>query len=122
MNNTQGFNEVKNIFVTNSGQNYTSTPTVSIANPETISGVGNYYFNEVVQGMNSGTQARVKIGIMILKYLKLAMLESERLLLHSFQVKMSKDWNLEQCILFLSSLMTLPINTMKETSLSQRQT
>jgi len=60
MNNTQGFNEVKNIFVTNSGQNYTSTPTVSIANPETISGVGNYYFNEVVQGMNSGTQARVK--------------------------------------------------------------
>ena len=60
MNNTQGFNEVKSIFVINSGQNYTSTPTVSIANPETISGVGNYYFNEVVQGMNSGTQARVK--------------------------------------------------------------
>ena len=60
MNNTQGFNEVKNIFVINSGQNYTSTPTVTISDPETISGAGNYYFNEVVQGMRSGTQARVK--------------------------------------------------------------
>ena len=60
MNNTQGFNEVKNIFVTNSGQNYTSTPTVTISDPETISGLGNYHFNEVVQGMRSGTQARVK--------------------------------------------------------------
>ena len=28
--------------------------------PETISGVGTYLFNEVVQGMRSGTQARVK--------------------------------------------------------------
>ena len=60
INNTQGFNEVKNIFVTNSGQNYTSTPTVTISDPETISGLGNYHFNEVVQGMRSGTQARVK--------------------------------------------------------------
>ena len=60
MNNTQGFNEVKNIFVTNSGQNYTSTPTVTISDPETISGAGNYHFNEVVQGMRSGTQPRVK--------------------------------------------------------------
>jgi hypothetical protein len=60
INNTQGFNEVKSIFVTNSGQNYTSTPTVTISDPETISGVGTYHFNEVVQGMRSGTQARVK--------------------------------------------------------------
>ena len=28
--------------------------------PETISGIGTYQFNEVVQGMRSGTQARVK--------------------------------------------------------------
>ena len=35
-------------------------PTVTISNPETISGVGTYQFNEVVQGMRSGTQARVK--------------------------------------------------------------
>ena len=60
INNTQGFNEVKSIFVINSGQNYTSTPTVTISDPETLSGVGTYHFNEVVQGMRSGTQARVK--------------------------------------------------------------
>ena len=60
INDTQGFNEVKSIFVINSGQNYTSTPTVTISDPETLSGVGTYHFNEVVQGMRSGTQARVK--------------------------------------------------------------
>ena len=60
INNTQGFNEVKNIFVINPGQNYTSEPTVTISDPETLTGVGTYHFNEVVQGMRSGTQARVK--------------------------------------------------------------
>ena len=60
INDTQGFNEVKNIFVTNPGQNYTSEPTVTISDPETLTGVGTYHFNEVVQGMRSGTQARVK--------------------------------------------------------------
>ena len=60
INNTQGFNEVKNIFVTNTGSSYTSEPTVTISDPETLSGVGTYHFNEVVQGMRSGTQARVK--------------------------------------------------------------
>ena len=60
INNTQGFNEVKNIFVTNTGSSYTSEPTVTISDPETLSGLGTYHFNEVVQGMRSGTQARVK--------------------------------------------------------------
>ena len=60
INNTQGFNEVKSIFVINPGQNYTSEPTVTISDPETLSGLGTYHFNEVVQGMRSGTQARVK--------------------------------------------------------------
>ena len=55
-----GFNRVNSIFVKNAGKGYTSAPTVTIANPETISGVGTYQFNEVVQGMRSGTQARVK--------------------------------------------------------------
>jgi len=60
INDTQGFNEVKNIFVINPGQNYTSEPTITISDPETLTGVGTYHFNEVVQGMRSGTQARVK--------------------------------------------------------------
>ena len=55
-----GFNRVNSIFVKNAGKGYTSAPTVTSANPETISGVGTYQFNEVVQGMRSGTQARVK--------------------------------------------------------------
>ena len=56
-----GFNLVNSIFVQNAGIGYTATlPTVTIANPETISGIGTYLFNEVVQGMRSGAQARVK--------------------------------------------------------------
>ena len=55
-----GFNRVNSIFVTNSGAGYTGGETVTISDPETISGIGTYHFNEVVQGMRSGTQARVK--------------------------------------------------------------
>ena len=56
-----GFNRVNSIFVQNAGIGYTAAlPTVTIADPETISGIGTYHFNEVVQGMRSGTQARVK--------------------------------------------------------------
>ena len=55
-----GFNRVNSIFVSNPGTAYTSAPTVTISDPETISGIGTYLFNEIVQGMRSGTQARVK--------------------------------------------------------------
>ena len=55
-----GFNRVNSIFITNAGAGYTGGETVTIADPETISGIGTYHFNEVVQGMRSGTQARVK--------------------------------------------------------------
>ena len=55
-----GFNEVRSIFVQNAGKGYTLQPTVTISDPETINGIGNFEFNEVVQGMRSGTQARVK--------------------------------------------------------------
>ena len=57
---SSGFNRVNSIFVSNAGIAYTSAPTVTISDPETISGIGTYLFNEVVQGMRSGTQARVK--------------------------------------------------------------
>ena len=55
-----GFNEVKSILIENAGKGFTLQPTVTIANPETISGIGTFEFNEIVQGMRSGTQARVK--------------------------------------------------------------
>ena len=57
---SSGFNRVNSIFITNSGAGYTGGETVTISDPETISGIGTYHFNEVVQGMRSGTQARVK--------------------------------------------------------------
>ena len=57
---SSGFNRVNSIFITNAGAGYTGGETVTISDPETISGVGTYLFNEIVQGMRSGTQARVK--------------------------------------------------------------
>ena len=60
LRSVSGINEVASIFIQNAGKGYTSTPTVTIADPETITGVGTYQFNEVVKGMRSGTQARVK--------------------------------------------------------------
>ena len=39
---SSGFNEVNSIFVTNSGAGYTGGETVTISDPETISGVGTY--------------------------------------------------------------------------------
>ena len=53
-------NEVTSIYVSNPGIGYSVSPTVTIGNPETISGIGTYLYNEIVQGMRSGTQARVK--------------------------------------------------------------
>lgn len=51
---------VKSIYVSNPGFGYTTTPTVTIASPETITGFGTYLFNEIVIGSRSKTRARVK--------------------------------------------------------------
>lgn len=51
---------VRSIFVDNPGRGYTSVPTVSIAPPPSIAGIGTFHFNEVVQGSRSQAQARVK--------------------------------------------------------------
>ena len=60
IDDSSGFNEVKSIFIQNAGRGFTLQPTVTVADPETISGIGTFEFNEVIQGMRSGTQARVK--------------------------------------------------------------
>ena len=52
--------ELTSINISNPGIGYSQAPTVTVANPETISGIGTYLYNEIVQGMRSGTQARVK--------------------------------------------------------------
>jgi len=51
---------VKAIYISNPGFGYTSTPTVTIANPERLTGIGTYLFNEIVRGSRSETRARVK--------------------------------------------------------------
>ena len=66
------YKEINSIYVQNPGIGYTVTPTVTIGNPETISGIGTYWFNEVVQGMRSGTQARVKSWDLDTKILKIS--------------------------------------------------
>ena len=48
------------IRITNPGYGYSSTPTVTIAAPPTVAGVGTYQFNEEVVASSSGTRARVK--------------------------------------------------------------
>lgn len=51
---------LKFIYVSNPGVGYTLSPTVTIADPDIITGIGTYYFNELVYGSKSGTEARVK--------------------------------------------------------------
>ena len=51
---------VTSIRISNPGYGYSTVPSITIANPPTISGVGTYQFNEEVIGSSSGTRARVK--------------------------------------------------------------
>jgi len=47
------------IRISNAGYGYTVSPTITISDPSLI-GSGDFIFNEIVTGGNSGTQARVK--------------------------------------------------------------
>ena len=51
---------VKQIFLTNPGRGYSSTPLVTINAPSSMGGTGDYVFNEIVIGARSQTEARVK--------------------------------------------------------------
>ena len=51
---------VTSIYVSNPGFGYTTSPTVTISSPETITGFGTYLFNEIVIGSKSQTRSRVK--------------------------------------------------------------
>jgi len=58
--NPAGASILKSIFVQDPGRGYTTAPTVTIADPESLSGIGTYLFNEVIIGERSKTEARVK--------------------------------------------------------------
>ena len=51
---------LSDIFVKNAGIGYTVAPTVTISSPNIIQGVGNFERGEVVKGLTSGIEARVK--------------------------------------------------------------
>ena len=53
-------NTISDIFLKNAGIGYTIAPTITISNPSLISGVGNFERGEVVKGLSSGIEARVK--------------------------------------------------------------
>ena len=53
-------NTISDILIKNAGIGYTQSPTVVIASPSTIQGVGNFMRGEIVKGVSSGIEARVK--------------------------------------------------------------
>ena len=65
-------NTISDILLKNAGIGYTIAPTITIANPSLISGVGNFERGEVVKGMSSGIEARVKEWDIDTKILKIS--------------------------------------------------
>ena len=53
-------NTISDIFLKNAGIGYTVSPTITITSPNIIQGVGNFERGEVVKGLTSGIEARVK--------------------------------------------------------------
>ena len=65
-------NTISDILLKNAGIGYTIAPTITIASPSLISGVGNFERGEVVRGMSSGIEARVKEWDIDTKILKIS--------------------------------------------------
>ena len=53
-------NTLSDILLKNAGIGYTQQPTIIITSPTTIQGVGNFETGEIVRGVSSGVEARVK--------------------------------------------------------------
>ncbi len=53
-------NTISDILIKNAGIGYTQNPTITISSPSTIQGVGNFIRGEIVKGVSSGIEARVK--------------------------------------------------------------
>ena len=51
---------LKSILLRDAGKGYSQAPTVTISDPESLSGIGTYQFNEIVVGSRSFLRARVK--------------------------------------------------------------
>jgi len=53
-------NVVKSILIEDAGRGYSQAPVVTIADPESLTGIGTFQFNEIVTGSRSFLRARVK--------------------------------------------------------------
>lgn len=67
---------ITSIRITNAGLGYTVTPTITIGNP-TLTSSGNFVFNEIVTGSQSGVTARVKSWNSITNVLQVSNLTGE---------------------------------------------
>ena len=67
---------ISSIRITNPGAGYTVAPTVTIAPPPVLSGIGTYIFNEEVFGSISGTRGRVKSWDFNTKVLKVSFVDN----------------------------------------------
>jgi len=67
---------ISSIRILNPGIGYTLAPTVTIAAPPVLSGIGTYQFNEEVFGSRSGTRGRVKSWDYDTKVLKVALVDN----------------------------------------------
>lgn len=66
-------NKLSSFRIRDAGIGHTVAPTVTIGNPTIITGIGTYQFNEIVKGVTSGTEARVKSWDSDTKVLKVSM-------------------------------------------------
>ena len=66
-------NKLSSLRIRDAGIGHTVAPTVTVGNPTIITGIGTYQFNEIVKGVTSGTEARVKSWDSDTKVLKVSM-------------------------------------------------
>jgi hypothetical protein len=67
---------ISSIRIVNPGAGYTIAPSVTIAPPPVLSGIGTYMFNEEVFGSVSGTRGRVKSWDFDTKVLKVSIVDN----------------------------------------------
>ncbi len=67
------YHSITSINITNAGLGYTIAPTIIIGNP-LLTSTGNFIFNEVVTGSESGVTARVKSWNSVTKILQVSLI------------------------------------------------
>ena len=72
MGRSSGNNVVDSIYVGAAGTGYVTAPTVVISDPEIMTGVGTYLYNEIIIGERSRTEAKVRSWDADTKVLKIA--------------------------------------------------